>query len=429
MTEHRHQWHDAGSAGHEEQRPAQRCLPHKLATDRAAYFDSVADDNDVIEEGRDLAMVDALDRDLDLVDPLRLGRDRIAPLDAIAVRGGQTQVEVLARTMSAPGGDAERERADSGRLVADRGDGRELPGDGGGHARAPLVAAVALFEPLVAAVVVAERLPEPGLVLRLEPETAQPFRALPEIPSRDDQSGGPAMLGREPSPVVLEGDEGLPIQDVPDGEVRRVSAIRPADRERGAGVEIDLLEQRVDAHAPPAHVELRPLRHAADVDRPLPVREREELVPRPADPLANESLDGERPVVLGRPRSRPRREHGKVGRQVLTGRRPRCGVCLLGALLAPTADEPSRHETLGHWCFSSVVPNPPACADGRSWKGRSFCPRQTASRDAPQFELGWGKAPDYLGEARSCPPSPIPGLLQSSTGSKPNVPTRSFLRV
>ena len=111
-------------------------------------------------------------------------------------------------------------------------------------------------------------------------------------------------------------------------QVRRVAAIRPADRERGAGIEIDVLEQRVDADAAPVHVELRPLRHAADVDRPLAAREREERLPRPADRLADEALDGERPAVQRRPRRRPGREHGEVRRQVLTGRGPRCGVGL-----------------------------------------------------------------------------------------------------
>ena len=50
------------------------------------------------------------------------------------------------------------------------------------------------------------------------------------------------MLRRERSAVVLDRDERLSIQDVPDGEVRGVAAIRPADHERGTGIEIDMLE-------------------------------------------------------------------------------------------------------------------------------------------------------------------------------------------
>ena len=50
-------------------------LPDEVATDRTAHFDPVADDDDVIEEGRNLAIVDALDRDLDLVGSL--GSDAI----------------------------------------------------------------------------------------------------------------------------------------------------------------------------------------------------------------------------------------------------------------------------------------------------------------------------------------------------------------
>ena len=97
MAQHRHQGHDAGPAGDQEERPAERRLPDEVAADRTAQLDPVADDHDVVEEGRDLAVVDALDRDLDLVGPLRLGRDRVAPLDAVAVLRGQTQVHVLAR--------------------------------------------------------------------------------------------------------------------------------------------------------------------------------------------------------------------------------------------------------------------------------------------------------------------------------------------
>ena len=75
MAQHRHQRHDAGPAGNQEQRPAEAGVPDEVAADRAAQLDPVADDHDVVEEGRDLAVVDALDRDLDLI--ARSGSDAI----------------------------------------------------------------------------------------------------------------------------------------------------------------------------------------------------------------------------------------------------------------------------------------------------------------------------------------------------------------
>src|SRR5437762_9636430 len=86
--------------------------------------------------------------------------------------------------------------------------------------RAGSVAAVALFEPLVAAVVVAEALPEAGNVLVDQADPADPLRALPEVASRDDEPGRPAVLGRQQLAVVLPGDEGLAVEDVADRQVR-----------------------------------------------------------------------------------------------------------------------------------------------------------------------------------------------------------------
>ena len=73
-----------------------------------------------------------------------------------------------------------------------------------------------------------------------------------------------------------------------------------------------MLEQGVDADAAPAHVELGPLRHAADVDRPVAAREGLELVPVQRDRLADEALDRERPAVERRARRRPGRQDREV---------------------------------------------------------------------------------------------------------------------
>ena len=148
-----------------KQRPAERGLPDEVAADRTAQLDPVADDDDVVEERRDLAVVDALDRDLDLAGTLGLGRDRVAPLDAVAVLRGQAKVDVLARAVSGQAGTRsvnERTVGVSSRIAVTVASCQEM---GPAMRRMLLVAAVAFFEPLVATIVVAERLPESGLVL------------------------------------------------------------------------------------------------------------------------------------------------------------------------------------------------------------------------------------------------------------------------
>src|SRR5689334_7763044 len=145
--------------------------------------------------------------------------------------------------------------------------------------RAPSVAAVALFEPLVAAVVVAERLPETGLVAIDDAQTTNPLGALPEVARGHDQSCRTAVLGCEGLAVVLPRDEGLAVEHVTDRQVRRVATVAEGDDERRGRFELDMLEEGVDADAAPSHVEMRPLRDAADVDRPVSGRQGHELVP------------------------------------------------------------------------------------------------------------------------------------------------------
>src|SRR5262249_10974739 len=69
--------------------------------------------------------------------------------------------------------------------------------------RVNLLEPVALFLPVVRVVVVAIALPEARLVGGAELERAEPFRALPEVPTRHDQAERPALLWRERLPVPL----------------------------------------------------------------------------------------------------------------------------------------------------------------------------------------------------------------------------------
>src|SRR5256885_3730608 len=127
MAQHRHERHHARTARDGERRTARRGLPDEIAADRPAHFATVAGHDDLVHERGHLAALHALDGEVDLPGALRLGRDRIAPLRAIAVRGGEPDVVVLPGSMRHPTREREREALDLLRLGADRGDGGDLP--------------------------------------------------------------------------------------------------------------------------------------------------------------------------------------------------------------------------------------------------------------------------------------------------------------
>ena len=93
----------------------------------------------------------------------------------------------------------------------------------------------------------------------------------------------------------------------------------PPSDQRGQirGLGVDGRQQRVDRDAPPCRVELRPLRHAVDVDGRGLRRKRQKLLPRPRHRLVHLPADREAPLVERRVRGRPRREHREVPRHVL----------------------------------------------------------------------------------------------------------------
>ena len=106
---------------------------------------------------------------------------------------------------------------------------------------------------------------------------AHPLRALPEVEVRDEQPRRAAVLRVERLVVVLVRDPRLAVADVLEREVRRVAAV--AEREDVLGARVDAVEQRVERDARPRRVELRPLRHAVDVDGDPLARQRRELAP------------------------------------------------------------------------------------------------------------------------------------------------------
>src|SRR5206468_131347 len=86
---------------------------------------------------------------------------------------------------------------------------------------------------------------------------------------RYDESRRAAVLGVERRAVVFVRDEGLTVDDIRQAEIRRVATVGVGGRESCPRLELDGLEERIDAHAAPAWIELRPLRNARDVDREL----------------------------------------------------------------------------------------------------------------------------------------------------------------
>src|SRR5438876_11700049 len=94
----------------------------------------------------------------------------------------------------------------------------------------------------------------------------------------------------------------------------------------------------------PAHVELRPLRHAADVDHVLLGGQLEELLPGPRDRLLDEALDRERPAIERDARRWSRGKNRVILDEVLAGRRP---VARTASASTPP-DEAAGDETLGH---------------------------------------------------------------------------------
>jgi hypothetical protein len=125
-ADHRHQRDDPRPATNEQQWAALGGLPDEVAANWPPKLDLIAGPELVHQVGRDLAVVEALDRELD-ASSVRRRRDRVAPLCLIAVRSGQADVDVLSGSMPCPGRNVERDRLDPRRLPRDLDDLRDLP--------------------------------------------------------------------------------------------------------------------------------------------------------------------------------------------------------------------------------------------------------------------------------------------------------------
>ena len=195
---------------------------------------------------------------------------------------------------------------------------------------------------------IAQRFPEAQALALFDPKPMHPLRALPEIEMRDHQARGTSVLGRQRLAIVFVGDESLVVDNVGDGEIGGIAAIRVSGDEGRLGIQLDRLEERVNADRLPFHVELGPFGHAADIDGVFLGGQLQKLRPGPGHRLANQSVDREAPLLRPNSRRGSGGKHGKVVDQVLAGRDP------AGALrLAPFAGEAAGNELLRHPSYSS----------------------------------------------------------------------------
>jgi hypothetical protein len=104
MAQHRHERHDAGTTPDEEEWSADRDVPDEVPADRPPQLEPVPHTQLLGEIGRDLALVQAIDRQRDPRVFWRRG-DGIAPLCLVAVLRREAHVHVLARAVAGPARD------------------------------------------------------------------------------------------------------------------------------------------------------------------------------------------------------------------------------------------------------------------------------------------------------------------------------------
>ncbi len=127
MPDHAHQRRDPRAGAHQQHRAAIAGAPDEVSADRAAQLDLVAQRRHVVEEGGDLAVVQAFDGQFDAARLLRRGGDGVAALGLVAVRRGQAHVHVLAGLEGERRGGGEDEAGHPVRSLDDLDDGRLPP--------------------------------------------------------------------------------------------------------------------------------------------------------------------------------------------------------------------------------------------------------------------------------------------------------------
>src|SRR5207302_9502327 len=102
MPHHCHERSNSGSPGDQLQRLANIDGPDEIAADGTAEFELVTDGKLVHQIRRDLAALEALNRELELISVFGRRRNRVRPLGVISVGRGQPDIEMLSRSMAWP---------------------------------------------------------------------------------------------------------------------------------------------------------------------------------------------------------------------------------------------------------------------------------------------------------------------------------------
>src|SRR5438477_3188050 len=124
---------------------------------------------------------------------------------------------------------------------------------------------VPLLLPGVGVVVVAVAFPEAGPVGRREFDPVQPFRALPEVAGRDDETHRPAVLSGQRLAVRLVRDECVLLVECGEWHVLGVAGLGMRDREVRRRLRLAELGQLPPMNAAETSVEATPARDAVDV--------------------------------------------------------------------------------------------------------------------------------------------------------------------
>src|SRR5512143_1773957 len=112
-----------------------------------------------------------------------------------------------------------------------------------------------------------------------------------------DEPGRAAVFGRKRTIVVVPRDEGLTINDVRQRHIGRIAIDGVGNDELRLVIDLDLLQQRIDADAMPARIEVRPFSDAVNIDDEILLRKFKEVRPRPRDRFLDETFNGESPLI------------------------------------------------------------------------------------------------------------------------------------
>src|SRR5262249_24254664 len=145
-----------------------------------------------------------------------------------------------------------------------------------------------------------------------------PLGALPEVQVRDQQARRTTVLQLEVLAAEPKCDPCLPVEEILQRQIRRVPAKGVNERKRR--IVGDAVQQRIERHAFPHRVELRPPSTAWDIRGTVFRGKRPNGRPLPPPQHVLAVINRELPLLERNMRSRTGRKHRKSLRDVLTWR-------------------------------------------------------------------------------------------------------------